>query len=188
MQFSDYTEIIDNCSLCLTGLKPANLFCTKSENLYFFYKLKPQLNEKGIFFEILLNCDKKVQILVYRKKMIKTLFQQISYKNALSYFGYSNNCSIEKYIECLKKKIIDAANTKEKCFPNEIGLFLGYPVKDVLAFDSMGGEKAICSGYWKVYHDKEQALTTFNMYDKYKKKFKKELNQGQNLLTILKLA
>ena len=49
-------------------------------------------------------------------------------------------------------------------FPHEIGIFLGYPLKDVKCFISYrGGGYRMC-GEWKVYHDVVNAQRSFLCY------------------------
>lgn len=52
---------------------------------------------------------------------------------------------------------------KKGGFPHEIGLFLGFPPRDVAGF--LQGERCLFAGYWKVYHDPEAARRTFLRYD-----------------------
>ncbi len=52
----------------------------------------------------------------------------------------------------------------EEC-PHEIGIFLGYPLKDVQDYIKYAGQKYLLNGYWKVYHDPIRALQTFQNYD-----------------------
>lgn len=51
-------------------------------------------------------------------------------------------------------------------FPHEIGLVLGYPPVDVEGFIKKGGRDFLYSGYWKVYGNLEDALKTFEAYDR----------------------
>ena len=50
-------------------------------------------------------------------------------------------------------------------FPHEIGLFLDYPVADVVGFARKGGADWKLCGYWKVYHDVEAARERFACFD-----------------------
>ena len=51
-------------------------------------------------------------------------------------------------------------------FPHEIGLFLGYPLDDVIGFIVNKGKNCHCIGCWKVYCNKEEAERTFCKYKK----------------------
>ncbi len=41
----------------------------------------------------------------------------------------------------------------EEDFPHEIGVFLGYPLADVIGFIQNRGKNFTACGYWKVYTD-----------------------------------
>ena len=42
-------------------------------------------------------------------------------------------------------------------FPHEIGVFLGYPLEDVVGFIHNNGKNFQLAGMWKVYGDREEA-------------------------------
>ena len=42
-------------------------------------------------------------------------------------------------------------------FPHEVGFVLGYPVNDVIEFESHKGHDCKFCGYWKTYSDVETA-------------------------------
>ena len=43
-------------------------------------------------------------------------------------------------------------------FPHEIGLFLGYPLGDVIGFIKNAGQNCKCVGCWKVYCNECEAI------------------------------
>ncbi len=70
-------------------------------------------------------------------------------------------------------------------FPHEIGVFLGYPVRDVEAFIVQKGKNCLLNGYWKVYHSPAQAQLTFHAYDRAKVSAVNELLAGRTLEEII---
>lgn len=46
-------------------------------------------------------------------------------------------------------------------FPHEIGLFLDYPLVDVIGFIRNTGKNCKCSGCWKAYGNAKEAEKTF---------------------------
>lgn len=50
-------------------------------------------------------------------------------------------------------------------FPHEIGVILGYPTDDILAFIENKGRNYLINGYWKVYHHPRSATHIFASYD-----------------------
>jgi hypothetical protein len=52
----------------------------------------------------------------------------------------------------------------EGMFPHEVGIFLGYPLEDVKAFEVMSGRACRYSGFWKVYSDVDTAQKQMEIY------------------------
>ncbi len=82
----------------------------------------------------------------------------------------------ERYIVQLMQRLADDVE-----FPHEIGLFLGYPPKDVCGFieNRAGGYK--CVGEWKVYGDEDKAKKTFAQYRKCKEVYCAQYAQGRSI-------
>ena len=55
---------------------------------------------------------------------------------------------------------------------------LGYPLADVEGFMENNGENFLCSGYWKVYANAEEAKRTFQLYDKARRGLAELTGQG----------
>ena len=51
-------------------------------------------------------------------------------------------------------------------FPHEIGVFLDYPLEDVIGFIRNRGSGFCCLGCWKAYSNAEAAEKTFALYRK----------------------
>ena len=51
--------------------------------------------------------------------------------------------------------------SEKKTFPHEIGVFLGYPLGDVIGFIRNEGKNCKCADCWKVYGDECEAKKTF---------------------------
>ena len=79
----------------------------------------------------------------------------------LSRFGYQNDWDYLQYLEFLKKRYTNLC-------PHEIGVFLGYPIYDVMQFISCPNKECRFVGYWKVYENEEVAKEIFRSYDEAK--------------------
>ena len=73
-------------------------------------------------------------------------------------YGYGRELSTSEKLDILEDRI--------SCtdFPHEIGIFLGYPVDDVLGFVKNGGANCLFCGFWKVYSEPEKARKAFDKY------------------------
>ena len=105
-------------------------------------------------------------------------FQKPGVAQLLRHFGYES-IKVEEAIEHLKERLIDIED-----FPHEIGLFLGYPVKDVAGFLFYKGSHCKCTGCWKVYDNELEALRTFAMFDKCRKIYVNLWNQGRSIMKL----
>ena len=66
-------------------------------------------------------------------------------------------------------------------FPHEIGLFLGYPLGDVIGFVENSGRNCICSGCWKVYQNAAEAIRTFQRFKKCKEVYVRLWSEGKSV-------
>lgn len=98
----------------------------------------------------------------------------------LEQYGYVDLC-VEKALEHLQKRIAASDG-----FPHEIGIFLDYPLADVIGFIENQGCNCKCSGCWKVYQNEEDAMETFARYKKCTRIYTELWMQGRsiNKLTV----
>ncbi len=64
-------------------------------------------------------------------------------------------------------------------FPHEIGVFLGYPPKDVRGFMNSPNEGVKCIGCWKVYDNQKEAERLFEKYNICSAIYCRELRRGK---------
>lgn len=182
--------IVHLCAPCFAGIKPSNLFSVRDEDEHLIHSLDFEiLNKNGFYIKTLCRCKKHVQFFLYRKKALESLLLQNTVSNALSYFGYNRADSIDKKLDILSSKMTDmqtgCIKERNKCFPHEIGIFLGYPVDDVLEYCKKKGSGCVFSGYWKVYFNVGKAAEIFRLYDECKKRAALQIQKGQKLYDLL---
>ena len=90
--------------------------------------------------------------------------------------GYEVGASAEAYLHRLEQRL----NT-QKTFPHEIGVFLGYPLEDILGFVLNKGTDCKYSGYWKVYGDVPKARSIFAAYEHFRDIILQKLATGMSL-------
>ena len=71
-----------------------------------------------------------------------------------------------------------------KDFPHEIGLFLGYPIEDVVGFIRYAGKGCKLSGLWKVYGDAEAASRLFDRLSRVCHAVTRRVDKGETLLEV----
>lgn len=176
-----------HCSPALAGIKPSNLvsFCRKDKDQVFniLNKLNSELNSKQIYFKILCQCPKRILVLVYRKSLLLRHLQTKQVLNYLLDSGYPADASLDLILATLAERI-----TSSSSFPHELGVFLGYPLSDVIGFLTHKGKNYKASGYWKVYDNEQETINLFNRYSRCTTAICKKLEKGFSLVDLFKTA
>lgn len=84
--------------------------------------------------------------------------------NFLKFIGYPREYNLEGYIN----ELVNRLHSDQ--FPHEIGIFLGYPIKDVLGFMGYGKQELSCIYGWRVYGNKEISYQTYSKFVEDKQK------------------
>lgn len=139
------------CAPVISGLKISNLLSVKKE---YVNKLRNLIKGTSLSMYVLLIKENKVSILLYRKKDMMIYLKDSKVKKLLKQFGYYEN---NIYMLLKKLSLRYEYYKREKGeFPHEIGLFLGYPLEDVIGFINNNGKNSLYTGYWKVYKNVDE--------------------------------
>lgn len=180
--------LIEHCAPTLANVKTANMFCYKTgineiicETISYWNN---RLNKFGISIKVLkqFSHQRSYLVYVYREKNLIADLEQAGVKKFLEKYGYNKLTMIEKYLNRLSIHLYDRED-----FPHEIGLFLGYPLKDVEGFIENKGRNYYCAGCWKVYSNPQLAQKRFERYKKCVEIYKKLHCNGKSI-TQLTLA
>ncbi len=157
-------HLIEFCAPTLASLKTASLF-------QYAYEEETELQEqqelwsrilenKGIRICVLRKWEQHALIYVYRPERLSA---DLSGKGVETFLKKSGYCGHDPKtaLEHLKERIAESDT-----FPHEIGLFLSYPLGDVVGFIRNRGQNCKCVGCWKVYCNECEARRTFARYDK----------------------
>ena len=186
--FAFEKALVYHCSPTLSGLKPANLLSLSKRDYPHLPELAEEysllLSSKGIQLEIVCSCGQRWLLLVFRPQM---LAEQLADRRAFALLrqaGYpvlaNRPLDLVALLSHLKKRLFQSEG-----FPHEIGLFLGYPLADVVGFCALGGECAKLSGHWKVYGDVDYAKRCFLRFDESRAALCQGLAEGRTLLQLL---
>ena len=146
MSVSRRSFAFDLASLCaptLAGLKPASLFRYQpgagQSGSAMAAAWHAALCDRGVAVRVLKTCPRTgaVLVYVYRPGTADELLAQLSQR-----------------LCC------------EGDFPHEVGIFLGYPLADVVGFIQNRGQNFTACGHWKVYTDPAAAQQQFARYKK----------------------
>ena len=151
------TVMIEQCAPVLASLKPAGLFRYETGNSADLARRvknwNAQLNPKGLQVRVLRGCVRTRQYLVYvyRISKLQAVLADAAVRSFLAQEGYrlpedAADCNV--LLTQLSRRLCCAAE-----FPHEIGIFLGYPLGDVVGFIENRGQNFTCCGCWKAYGD-----------------------------------
>ena len=168
------------CSPALAGIKPANLVsCDRT----IYPDLPEQLETyreafapRGMRFEIVCACYARYLLLVYNEAQLERYMQDERVQHVLRRFGYPVGSPLPELLAVLRKRIACTDG-----FPHEIGLFLGYPIDDVVAFIANKGRNCLCCGCWKCYTDACAAQKAFDKFRKCTSVYKRLFACGRTL-------
>jgi len=166
----------------LCGIKASNLINIKRSditNLNEEIKMLNKAHNPKIYFHFLKNEGDNSLILVYRKGSLENHLLQEDNKRFLESIGYKRSDDIFEYITELERRI----NTDN--FPHEIGVFLGYDLKDTLEF-IRGNKKPLLKGLWNVYSNKKEKEELFDKYNRCKNCVLRLVNKGFSLENFMK--
>ena len=179
-------------SIC--GIKPANLFSV-SEAMFCrkaFFQWKKHLGSHGLSCISERIRGGRILILVYNKDWIETLLLQKDVNSYLEKKGYFSNekgsitaeVSANFFIQ-LKERLRCTVKSGE-CFPHEVGIILGYPLQDVIDFESNCGKNCKYCGTWKCYSDVYKARQVQALFRECSSLCSKWFDQGYSLGKIVK--
>jgi len=150
------------CAEVLAGVKPANLISISNRpqlcgrNLYQLWQLHhgeitTRLADLNIM--VLQTKEKAMLLLCYNKVQLERHLAHAGIRTLLHKSGYDAGASTDALLEKLCRRI-----KENDAFPHEIGLFIGYPAKDVAAFMGLVKLPFACQCLWKIYGNPAQSL------------------------------
>ena len=171
--------IIEHAAPTLACLKTAYMFSYKITSQELLQKeleeSNKKLNAKGVYVEVLTICPKRALIYVYRKQKLESDLANAGVEELLKWCGYQSS-GLEDCLECLKKRVAESEN-----FPHEVGVFLGYPLKDVVGFIEHKGQNYKCYGLWKVYDNENETAKLFRKFKKCTEIYLRVFESGRSI-------
>lgn len=171
--------LVEQCAPTLAGIKPASLFRFQDASpravRHAAARWGRELAPFGIAVRVLKTCPQTGACLIclYRAGWLRQILAEPSNRAFLQRMGYRTDAGCGGLLEQLSNRLC-----LEQAFPHEIGLFLGYPLEDVVGFMENGGRNYTCCGYWKVYGDPEAARRRFDCYRRCTQVCKERFRQG----------
>ncbi len=168
-----------HCGITFAGVKPASLFSLKKTELSSLEYYERVFSRKGFAFCPLKDNGDRILMYVYNEKQLKAVLFDSENKKFLNEKGYRYD-SVDEAVDALKKRLND------RCFPHEIGVFLGYALEDVKGFISNPNEGVCMTGYWKVYANVEEKAKKFALFRRCSDNIIEKLMGGKPLTAIFR--
>lgn len=179
-------RLAETCGVAMVGIKTSNLMCCKYadyEDIHEEIEKMSQILKKGNINMVKLHDNgKRVLLLVFRGDAMKNRLLQVDAQEFLQGCGYKPYWGEKEMLENLSKRF-DCGND----FPHEIGVFLGYPISDILGFMNDPSACKHC-GVWKVYGNVEENIKLFAKFEKCKTAIMKRIEKGDSLGKIFARA
>ena len=160
----NFDRVVVQCGApALCGIKTASLFSMRMD--LYADGCEKISGWNRIFREsgtVILTIQRKEDFMlffVYNPELIKARLAQ---KNVRHYLA-KKNYPVEKGFDAVLYELVFRLMRFGE-FPHEIGIFLGYPLEDVVQFEKQNGKGFCYSGYWKVYKNKNRAVAQMNEY------------------------
>ena len=177
------TALVEQCAPTLAGVKPANLFRFSGEGVREAAEdWGRRLEPLGICVRVLKECCGACMIYVYRVRWVARLLAAPANCRFLKEMGYAP-ADTDGMLAQLSDRLC-----LERDYPHEIGVFLGYPLRDVIGFIENRGWNYTCCGLWKSYSDPEKAQRCFDRYRKCTALYTRMYHQGTPVMQLVVAA
>lgn len=150
----------------IEGIKPGNLVNIANRkrscgrNPYELWHSHREILLAGTELQarVLLDRGSSLLLYLYRADLLREILDRPPVAAILGKCGYEAVDDPAAALTQLQSRVAMGS------FPHEIGIFLGYPLKDVLAFMGCINLPYACQGPWKIYGKPEQSLELADRY------------------------
>lgn len=201
LQFYSEYLLAYYCMPTLMRMKPSSLIRINKKRLkqkeLFLKFIDTETTQFDCGYLVLFENDEMMNLLIYHKELLYSVLSANDNKKLLQLYGYELQQDIMadtfRILQHKLKIYYDSRTSHDnhdhfECentgFPHEIGIILGYPRTDVEDFIRYRGRNYLLCGYWKVYHNKEEAVKIFQSYRRIREDTVRLLLEGKKLYDI----
>lgn len=180
------SALIEHCSPTLASLKVGSLFCLMTPAGHDLQAqiraANAQLSAKGLTLLLAKQHEDRALCYLYRASQLQSMLRDPDNAAFLRCRGYAEGDEHSSVrMLCDRIRMNDA-------FPHEVGLFLGYPLGDVIGFIENKGRNCLCCGCWKAYTDACAAKKLFARFNKCTEVYRRLYRSGSKTLSQLTVA
>ena len=172
------------CAPTLAGLQPASLFryqpAPGQDAAAMAAAWHAELSPRGVTVRVLRQCPRTgaVLVYVYRPARVARLLAAPHMLDFLAGEGYTPGTA-DELLDQLAERLCCEGD-----FPHEIGVFLGYPLSDVVGFIENSGRNFTCCGCWKAYGDPDAAARHFAQLNKCTRVYLRLFHEGTPIFRL----
>ncbi len=173
----------------LAGVKPANLIRIVNRRLpcgrrmyRLWQKYGSELLQSSPLAALPMQIEKdSVLLLLYRPELLEKRLSGRTMQTFLARRGYPRFVSLEKTLQHLQKSF-------SMGIPHEVGMFLGYPAKDVKGFMSQVSQPWQGRGMWRIYGPPARSLKLNDLYQTKRREISSRLTSERFPFQLLQAA
>lgn len=175
--------MINHIAPTLCGIKAASMF-TLRDNLFvrdLALRWQKMVRKHSIELEFFHTSENLVMFFSFNRGKIENILSCLEVRSYLTRKGFNLKNSFSEIMDELFSRLKNNAG-----FPHEVGIFLGYPLEDVILFEETGGKNCKFCGYWKSYSNIEEAKKLCCTFDNCRCMCKKWLDEGLSVSQIVR--
>ena len=112
------------------------------------------------YLELLVERDSSLVLFYHPETMVRTLSESEN-RALLEHCGYRTDAGCDAMLRELQRRF-----RRGNGLPHEVGIFLGYPAKDVAGFMANLPRTPVEHGRWAVYGDAGESIARMSLYSK----------------------
>ncbi|SDH87696.1 DUF3793 family protein [Desulfosporosinus hippei] len=151
--------LIENLAPLVLRIKPSVLMNVSYNDQVDWSKFKILFTRpKALQIREIRKLNGQLQVMFYQKDLLDSVLSQRAIQQFLRSLSYPTQYSLDSYLQVLKHRILS------RKFPHEIGVFLGYPLKDVLGFMGLQPLPYKRTQGWRIYGDERPSDEVYENY------------------------
>ena len=161
----------------LAGWKAGSLFRARgqrAETRRTVCRWNQRLAAAGVTLRILREEPDGALVFVFRREGLERVLSAPESRRFLAERGYGGG-GADTLLEELSRRLAGGE------FPHELGLFLGYPLSDVVGFILNRGQNCKCTGCWKVYSNEAETCRRFAQFKRCQQIYAYQFQNGRTL-------
>lgn len=151
--------LVESLAPLILGIKPSVLLNVSTESEMEWQEFEGlYTQQRPLKIRKIRELNGRMQVIFYQSELLDSVLRQNSIQEFLRTLSYPKQYSLDIYLNLLRHRIISFK------FPHEVGVFLGYPLKDVLGFMGLLPLPYRKTQGWRIYGDETLSNQVYEKY------------------------